>query len=301
MVDICAFSQLLLASYRGFASKSRGTGFSPWGWGMAGWNKNMAGWNKNKGAGPATGPLRYSGRDRTLDYRRGLTDARRHLPFVPRKPALGTGASQLAIPGVNGKAQGQQAASISLTPFLYELFSRRTQDLAALHKLYLSERRRLLDALREADGSRQHLLMKQAAAQERLVQFAQSLTEEEASRVTYGEKKAGHPEELTRMRRERARKQDRQNEQRLLDEINDDLLKMAVAAGKAQDALESMLEELQSSGTEIVSYYEQRKASYFSGLTHKHRRNVELLEQLQLTDPGLPDWLPWDPNALDGT
>jgi hypothetical protein len=254
----------------------------------------------DKAAGSPTGPLRYNGSDRKRDYRRGRADARRHLPLVPRHPPLGTGTAQLAIPGGNGAAPGRAAALISLTPFLYELSNRRNQDLAALYKLYLNERNGLLDALREADGKRQQLLVKQAAAQERLEQLSQPLTEEEEARVTYGELKAGHPEELTRMRRARAREQARQNAQQLLDAINDKLHEVAVAAGKAQGALATKLAETQAGGMEIVFYYEQRKASYFSGLAHTHRRNVELLERLKLADPGLPEWLSWSPIALGG-
>ena len=125
-------------------------------------------------------------------------------PWCRGIPHSGTRTSQLAIHGASGAEPGQAAASISLTPFLYEVFDQRNQDLAALRRLYLKERNQLLDALREADGKRQQLLVEQAAAQERLEQLSQPLTEEESARVTYGELKAGHPEELTRMRRARA-------------------------------------------------------------------------------------------------
>jgi hypothetical protein len=255
----------------------------------------------NGTAGPPTGPLRYSDRDRKRDYRRGRADARRHLPLVPRHPPLGTRTSQLAVHGANGTEPGQAAPSISLTPFLYGVFNQRNQDLAALRRLYLDQRNQLLDALREADGKRQQLLVKQAVAQERLEQLSQPLTEEESTRVTYGELKAGHPEELTRTRRARAREQARQNAQRQLDDINGKLHEAAVAAGKAQGAIATKLAETQAVGVEIVSYYEQRKASYLGGLAHTHRRNVELVEQLKLMDPGLPDWLSWSPTALGGT
>lgn len=251
--------------------------------------------------GPPTAWLRYSDSDRKQDYRRGRADARRHLPLVPRHPPLGIRTSQLAINGADGAEPGQAAASISLTPFLYGVFNQRNQDLAALYRLYLDERNQLLDALREADGRRQQLLVKQAAAQEQLEQLSQPLTEEESTRVTYGELKAGHPEELTRMRRARAHEQGRQNAQRLLNNINDQIEAAAVAAGKAQGAIATKLAETQAVGMEIVSYYEQRKASYLGGLAHTHRRNVELVERLKLMDPGLPEWLSWRPIALGGT
>lgn len=169
-----------------------------------------------------------------------------------------------------------------------------------MYKLYLNERNVLLDALRDADGKRQQLLVEQVAAQERLEKLDQPLTEEEATRITFGEKKAGHPEELIRRRRARAREQERQTAKKLLEDINGKLRDVAVAAGKAQGALATKLSETQAAGTEIVSYYEQRKASYLNGLTHTHRRNVELLERLALTDPGVPEWLSWSPIALGG-
>jgi hypothetical protein len=252
-------------------------------------------------AGLLTGSLRYSDRDRKRDYRRGRADARRHLPLVPRHPPLGKRTSELAIAGANGAEPGQAAASISLTPFLYGVLNQRNQELAELYRLYLHERNQLLDALREADGRRQQLLVEQAVAEERLEQLSRPLTEEESARITYGELKAGHPEELTRMRRARARERDRQDARRLLGDINGKLREAAVAAGKAQGAIATKLAETQAAGGEIVSYYEQRKASYLGGLAHTHRRNVELVELLNLMDPGLPEWLSWRPTALGGT
>lgn len=222
--------------------------------------------DRNGAAGPPTGPLRYSDRDRKRDYRRGRADARRYLPLVPQQP----------LP-------------VSRTPFLNELFNLRNQDLAALYARYLNERNPLSDALREADGKRQELLMEQAIAQARLEKLGQPLTEKEATRFTFGEKKAGHPEELIRRRRAREQEQERQTAQKLLEGINGKLRDVAVAVDKAQGALATKLSEAQAAGMEIVSYYEQRTASYLDGLAHTHRRNVELLERLALTDPKLPE------------
>jgi hypothetical protein len=180
------------------------------------------------------------------------------------------------------------------------LFNERNQDLAALYKQYLRQRSGLLDALREADGRRQQLLIDQAAAQEEQQRLDQSLTDEEATRRSYGEIKAGHPPELTRQRRERVRDQERRTSRRQLADINSRLSDMAVAAGRAQGALATELAQAQAAGMELVAFYEQRKASYLSGLAHAHRRNVELLERLALTDPGLPEWLSWSPIPLGG-
>ena len=51
---------------------------------------------------------------------------------------------------------------------------------------------------------------------------------------------------------------------------------------------------------QIISYYEQRKGSYLTGLAHRHRRGPELVRALVLIDPGLPDWLSWTNEALEG-
>lgn len=169
-----------------------------------------------------------------------------------------------------------------------------------MYKIYLAERSRLLEGLREADGQRQKLLVQQAAAQDKVERLAQPLTDDEATAFTFGEKKAKHPEELVRRRRTREREAQLQAAQRRLEDANEKLADMTVAAGKAQGALASKLQETQAAGMEVVAFYEQRKASYLNGLTHAHRRNVELLELLGLTDPGLPDWVTWGPIALGG-
>jgi hypothetical protein len=200
----------------------------------------------------------------------------------------------------NGAQPSQAAASVSATPFLNELFNLRNQDLAALYERYLNERNLLLDALREADGRHQHLIAEQATAEARLHDVAEPLTEEEATRYHYGERKAGHPQELVRRRRARDRQRERREAQDRLRDINRLIRDAAVAAGRARDALDSQLKAAQAAGIGINSYYEQRKSSYLSGLTHKHRRGPELLLALALTDPGLPEWLSWNNNALEG-
>ncbi len=247
------------------------------------------------------GPLFYSARDRREDYKCGRKDARRHLPLVPRHHKRGIApGQQLALPPGNNVEPGQAAAAISLTPFLNELFNRRNQHLAALYKLYLNERGQLLEALREADTQRQKLLVRQTAAQDEVEKLSQPLTDTEATAYTFGEKKAKHPEELVRRRRTREREEKFRTARSELEDISERLTDMASAAGKAQSALASKLQATQASGMEVVAYYEQRKARYFSGLTHTHRRNVELLELLKLTDPGLPEWVTWGPVALGG-
>jgi hypothetical protein len=195
---------------------------------------------------------------------------------------------------------GQSAPPISLTPFLHELFNKRTQHLASMYELYLKERSQLLDTLREADSQRQKLLVRHTAAQAEVEKLSQPLTEEEATAYTYGEKTANHPEELVRRRRMREREEKFQTAHRELEDISDRLTDMASAAGRAQGALANKLQETQAAGMGVVAYYEQRKAGYLSGLTHTHRRNVELLELLKLSEPRLPDWVTWGPIALGG-
>jgi len=257
--------------------------------------------DRNGAAGPPMGPPVYSARDRREDYKCGRKDARRHLPLVPRHHARGMASSgQLALPAGDKGETGKGAAPISLTPFLNELFNRRNQHLAALYKLYLKERSQLLEALRDADGHRQMLLVRQTSAQGEVEKLGQPLTPEEETAFTYGEQKAKHPVELVKRRRTREREEKFRTARSELEQISEELTRMAVAAGKAQGALANKLQETQAAGMEVVAYYEQRRARYLSGLTHTHRRNVELLELLKLTDPGLPDWVTWGPIALGG-
>jgi hypothetical protein len=192
------------------------------------------------------------------------------------------------------------ATAISLTPFLNELFNRRNEHLATLYELYLKERSQLLAALHEADGHRQKLLVRQAAAQVEVEKLGQPLTDDEATAFTYGEQKAKHPVELVKRRRAREREEKFRAARSELEQVSEQLTDMAVAAGRAQGALASKLQEAQAGSMAVVAHFEQRKAVYLSGLTHTHRRNVELLELLKLTDPGLPDWVTWGPVALGG-
>jgi hypothetical protein len=257
--------------------------------------------DRNGAAGPPMGPLFYSARDQREDYKRGRKDARRHLPLVPRHHTRGIAPGQhLTLPPGNNVEPGPAAAAISLTPFLNELFNRRNQYLATLYKLYLKERSQLIEALREADGHRQMLLVRQTTAQGEVEKLGQPLTPVEETAFTYGEHKAKHPVELVKRRRTREREEKFRTARGELEQISEELTRMAVAAGKAQGALAGKLQETQAAGMEVVAYYEQRRARYLSGLTHTHRRNVELLELLKLTDPGLPDWVTWGPIALGG-
>ena len=256
--------------------------------------------DRNGSAGPPTGTLRYSDRDRKRDYRRGKADARRHLPIVPRQPAPGRSAELAALPSGDGSRAVRATPAVEATPFLAELFHRRNQVLADVYAAYLSERTRLLDELRDADGRHRHLLAEQDVAQARLEAASVPLTEEEATRRHFGEVEAGHPEELVRRRRTR----DRQREigvahDRLRDIIREQH-EAEVAAGRARDALDGLLKATQARGMAINAYFEQRKASYINGLAHRHHRGPELIRALTLTDPGLPDWLSWNTEAIEG-
>lgn len=250
--------------------------------------------------GVAGAPQRYSERDRKRDYRQGRTDARRHLPLVPRQPAPGGAAELVARPGADGQPSARPAPAVEPTPFLTELYHQRNQVLAEVYAAYLEERARLLDDLRDADGRRNHLLAEQAVAQGGLEGVSAPLTEEEATRRHFGEVEADHPEELVRRRRARDRQRDVNAAQHKLRDIIRQLHDAEVAAGRAQDALDGLLKANQARGIAIISYYEQRKASYLNGLAHRHRRGPEMLRALALTDPGLPEWLSWKTEALEG-
>jgi len=256
--------------------------------------------DRNAAAGPPTGSLRYSDRDRKRDYRRGRADARRHLPLVPRQPAPSRTVEIAALSGADGQPPVGSGPAVEPTPFLTELFHLRNQVLADLYATYLSDRTRLLDELRDADGRHEHLRAEQDVAQGRLDGVTEPLTDEEATRRHFGEVAAGHPEELVRRRRTRDRQRQVTAEQERLREITRQLHEAGVAAGRARDALDSQLKATQARGIAITSYFEQRKASYINGLAHRHHRGPELLRALQLADPGLPKWLSWNTDALEG-
>lgn len=251
-------------------------------------------------AGPPTGPLRYSDRDRKRDYRKGRADARRHLPIVPRQPAPGGTTELVALPGADGKSVVRATPAVEPTPFLTELLYLRNQVLAEVFATYLNERTRLLDELRDADGKHRHLLAEQEVAQARLDAAARPLTEEEATRRHFGEVQAGHPEELVRRRRAGDRQRDIDAALEQLRDIIRQMHEAEVAAGRARDALDSQLKATQAKGVAINSYFEQRKASYLNGLAHRHHRGPEMLRALALTDPGLPEWLSWNTEAIEG-
>lgn len=243
---------------------------------------------------------RYSDRDRKRDYRQGKRDASRHLPIVPRQPALSAGTQLIALPGADGNPPVRATTAVEATPFLVELFQRRNQVLADLYAAYLSERTRLLDELRDADGRHRHLLAEQDVAQARLDATSVPLTEDEVTRRHFGELEAGHPEELVRRRRTRERQREVTAAQEGLRETIRQMHEAEVAAGRARDALDGQLKATQARGMAINSYFEQRKASYLNGLAHRHHRGPELLRALMLTDPGLPDWLSWNTEAIEG-
>jgi hypothetical protein len=246
------------------------------------------------------GPLRYSDRDRKRDYRQGRADARRHLPLVSRQPAPGGAAELVALPGADGTPPVRATQAVEPTPFLTELFHLRNQVLAELYATYLSERARLLDDLRDADGRHGHLLAEQAVAQSELAGASTPLTEEEVTRRHFGEVEAGHPEELVRRRRARDRQREVSAGQERLRDITRQLHEAGVAAGRARDGLGDRLKATQARGIAIYSYFEKRKASYVNGLAHRHHRGPELVRALALAEPGLPEWLSWKTEALEG-
>jgi hypothetical protein len=256
--------------------------------------------NRNGAGDQRSGPLRYSDRDRKRDYRQGRTDARRHLPIVPRQPAPSGAAELVALPDADGKPAVRATPVIEATPFLTGLFHLRNQVLAEVYNTYLNERARLLDELRDADGKHHHLQAEQEAAQARLEDVSRPLAEEEATRRHFGEMEAGHPEELVRRRRARDRQQAINAVQQQLRDIIRLMHEAEVAAGRARDALDGQLKATQARGIAIISHFEQRKASYLNGLAHRHRRGPEMLRALALTDPGLPEWLSWNTEALEG-
>jgi hypothetical protein len=250
---------------------------------------------RNGAAGP---PQRYGDRDRKRDYRQGRADARRHLPLVPRQSAPGGPAELVARP--EGQPPVRPIPAVEPTPFLTELFHQRNQVLADVYATYLDERTRLLDELRDADGQHRHLVAEEEVARALLEEASTPLSEEAATRRHFGEVEAGHPEELVRRRRARDRQQKVDTAQAKLAEIVRRLHEAEVAAGRAQDALDGLLKATQARGLAIISYYEQRKASYLNGLAHRHHRGPEMLRALALTDPGLPEWLSWNTEALEG-
>jgi hypothetical protein len=256
--------------------------------------------DRNAAAGPPTGTPRYSDRDRKRDYRQGRADARRHLPLVPRQPGP-AGQGRLALPpDGHGQPTAGEAPTVEPTPFLTELYHLRNQILAELFATYLGERTRLLDQLRDADGRREHLLTELDAAQSQLEGAATPLTEEESTRRHFGEVAVGHPEELVRRRRTRERQREVTAAEQRRQDITRRLHEAGVAAGHAKDALDDQLKATQAHGHAINSYFEQRKANYLNGLAHRHHRGPEMLRALALTDPGLPEWLTWNTNGLEG-
>ncbi len=260
----------------------------------------MANGNGGVGGQPI-GPLRYSDRDRKRDYRQGKVDARKHLPLVSRQSAPGRSAELVALPATEQASAVRAAAqAVAPTPFLTELFHLRNQVLAELFNTYLEDRTRLFDELRDADGRHRHQLAEQEIAQAQLEEATMPLTEEDATRRHFGEVVAGHPEELIRRRRARDRQVFINGAQARLRDITRQLHEAEVAAGRARDALDGLLKATQAKGIAINSYFEQRKASYLNGLAHRHHRGPEMLRALALTDPGLPEWLTWTTEALEG-
>jgi hypothetical protein len=250
--------------------------------------------DRNGASGPSMGAPRYSDRDRKRDYRQGRADARRHLPLVPRQSGPAAAPELVALTGADGKPTVRAVPLVEPTPFLTELFHLRNQILAELFELYLSDRTRLLDELRDADGRHGHLLAELDTAQSLLESAATPLTEEEATRRHYGEVAANHPEELVRRRRARDRQREVTAAQQRRQDIVRQLHEAEVAAGRARDALDDQLKATQARGIAINSYFEQRKANYINALAHRHHRGPEMLRALALTDPGLPEWLSWN-------
>lgn len=244
-------------------------------------------------AGPSARALRHTDRDGKRDEKRGRADARKGLPLVLRQPAPGPA-------GVPGAPAGPAAPAVEVTPFLKRLFGEREQDLAELLAEHRSKEAPLLEELHAATEEHEHLLGKCEVIKARLADLSKPLTEEEATRRRGGEEKVGHSEEFVRGRRVDEWQRGISAAQAQLDAISDQAHRASIAAGRAKDRLDALRKVTHAQGLAIISYYEQRKGSYLTGLAHQHRRGPEFVRALLLIDPGLPNWLSWTNEALEG-
>jgi chromosome segregation ATPase len=187
-----------------------------------------------------------------------------------------------------------------VTPFLKRLFGEREQALAELLAEYRTKEGPLLEHLHAATEEHTHLLAKCEVIEARLADLSRPLTEEETTRRRGGEEKAGHSEEFVRGRRVDEWQRGIGAIREQLEALSDQAHRASVAAGRAKDGLDALRKVTDAQARAIISYYEQRKGSYLTGLAHQHRRGPELVRALVLIDPGLPDWLSWTNEALEG-
>lgn len=251
-------------------------------------------------AGSSGRAPRHTDRDGKRDEKRGRADARKGLPLVLRQPAPGPAGVPAAPAGEVGTPTVPAAPAVEVTPFLKRLFGEREQALAELIAEHRSKEAPLFEELRAATEEHKYLLGKCEVIKARLANLSKPLTEEETTRRRGGEEKAGHSEEFVRGRRIDEWQREISVKQTQLDALSDQAHQASIAAGRAKDRLDALRKITHAQGLAIISYYEQRKGSYLNGLAHKHRRGPELVRALVLIDPGLPDWLSWTNEALEG-
>ena len=75
-----------------------------------------------------------------------------------------------------------------------------------------------------------------------------------------------------------------------LDALSDQAHQASIAAGHAKDRLDALRKVTHAQGLAIISYNEQRKGSYLTGLAHQHRRGPELVRALVLIDGAGRPW-----------
>ena len=259
-------------------------------------------------AGLSARAPRHTDRDGKRDEKRGRADARKGLPLVLRQPAPGPAG----VPGAPAEPAGgvgtptgpaapaaPAAPAVEVTPFLKRLFGEREQALAELIAEHRSKEAPLFEELHAATEEHKHLVEKCEVIKARLADLSKPLTEEETIRRRGGEEKAGHSEEFVRGRRVDEWQRGISAAQAQLDALSDQAHRASIAAGRAKDRLDALRKVTHAQGLAIISYYEQRKGSYLTGLAHGHRRGPELVRALVLIDPGLPDWLSWTNEALE--
>jgi hypothetical protein len=254
-------------------------------------------------SGPSARAPRHTDRDGKRDEKQGRADARKGLPLVLRQPApgpAGVPGAPAAPAGEVGTPTGHAAPAVEVTPFLKRLFGEREQALAELLAEHRSKEAPLFEELHAATEEHKHLLGKREAIRARLANLSKPLTEEETTRRRGGEEKVGHSEEFVRGRRVDEWQRGISATQEQLDALGDQAHRASIAAGRAKDRLDALRKVTHAQGLVIISYYEQRKGSYLTGLAHQHRRGPELVRALVLIDPGLPDWLSWTNEALEG-
>jgi hypothetical protein len=254
-------------------------------------------------AGPSARAPRHTDRDGKRDERRGRADARKGLPLVLRQPApgpAGVPGAPVEPAGGSGKPPGASPPAVEVTPFLKRLYGERAQALAELLEEHRGKAGPLLEELHATTEVHNHLLGKCEFTKARLADLSEPLTEEETTRRRGGEEQAGRSEEFVRGRRIDEWQRTINAAQTQLEALSDQAHQAGIAAGRMRDRLEALRKVTHAQGLAIISYYEQRKGSYLTGLAHRHRRGPELVRALELLDPGLPDWLSWTNEALEG-